>query len=79
MGGAQSSSGGVADLPYSFGRKFETLDAYLNHLECNAGPIDLPWWKEVRPGVFQEMTSVPEARAAIATRAELMTRYGFDR
>src|SRR5215212_483194 len=44
---------GVRDLPDSFGRSFATLDEYLEHLRNYAGPVDLPWYREVRPGVYE--------------------------
>ena len=70
---------GVANLPFSMGKKFATLDAYLAHLKCFAGPIDKPWWKEIRPGVYEHVTTATNAKREIATRAELMKRFGFSR
>ena len=74
-----SSTGGIADLPFAMGRRFATLDDYLAHLECRAGPIDLPWWKQIRPGVYKLMTTATNAQPQTATRAELMKRFGFKR
>lgn len=70
---------GIAGLPHSFGHRFQSLDDYLMHLECHAGPIDLPWWKEVQPGVYQRVTTATNAGPEMATRAELMKRFGFTR
>jgi hypothetical protein len=67
---------GVANLPYARGRTFRTLDEYLAHLEAQ-GALDLPWWREIRPGVYERVTSMPEARREVATREELMRRFGF--
>lgn len=67
------------DLPYARGRSFESLDAYLAYLQQYNGPIDLPWWREVSPGVYELQTSMREASRERATRAELMTRFGFTR
>ena len=71
----------VASLPYARGQTFRALDDYLAHLE-RQGAMDLPWWREVEPGVYELVTSfrpldggAPER----ATRAELMRRYGFTR
>ena len=72
------SDEGVANLPYARGRTFRTLDEYLAHLEVQ-GALDLPWWREIRPGVYERMTSMPEARREVATREELMRRFGFKR
>ncbi|HEY3720410.1 MAG TPA: hypothetical protein VGL41_09750 [Roseiarcus sp.] len=69
----------MANLPFAMGRKFATLDAYLAHLECFAGPIDKPWWKEIRPGVYEHVTTATNAQQEVATRAELMKRFGFSR
>ena len=70
---------GVANLPFAMGKKFASLDAYLTHLECFAGPIDKPWWKEIRPGVFEHVKTATNAKREIATRADLMKRFGFSR
>jgi hypothetical protein len=75
--GACDSPQGIAGLPFAHGRRFCALDDYLGHLENHAGPIGQPWWKEVRPGVFQHMTTATNARRETATRAELMKRFGF--
>src|SRR5262245_48280273 len=75
----QSSTGEpVANLPYARGKTFRTLDEYLAHLEAQ-GAVDLPWWREIRPGVYERVTSMPEARREVATREELMRRFGFTR
>ena len=69
----------IANLPFARGRTFASLDEYLAHLEANAA-IDLPYWREIRPGVYQWTVRMPEAKEAeIATREELMRRYGFER
>lgn len=74
-----SSHDGIANLPYAMGRRFRTLDDYLVHLKCRAAPIDLPWWREVRPGVYRYETTKLGAPQQLATRAELMKRFGFTR
>jgi hypothetical protein len=74
---ASNSNGGVANLPFAMGKSFASLDAYLNYLECFAGPIDKPWWKEVRPGVYQHVKTATNAQPETATRDELMQRFGF--
>jgi hypothetical protein len=68
---------GVANLPFSHGRRFHTLDEYLAHLRENAAPIDQPWWREIRPGVYEHVKRMPGATREIATRAELKKRFGF--
>lgn len=69
----------VANLPFSHGKVFRTLDEYLEHLEHHAKPIDQPWWREIRPGVYEHVKRMPEARREIATREELRKRFGFSR
>lgn len=72
-------SGGVARLPYARGKTFRTLDEYLAHLE-RQGAIDLPWWRKVKPGLYERVTSrVPPGPPERATREELMRRFGFTR
>ena len=73
-----SKSGeGVADLPYSWGKRFSSLDEYLEHLRCHAAPIDLPWWRQVRPGLYEQVVRMRGAERRTATREELMKRFGF--
>lgn len=74
---ACNSTEGVAKLPYSYGHRFCSLDEYLSHLERNAAPIDQPWWRPIRPGVYEHVKRMPGAKPEIATRAELMRRFGF--
>ena len=69
----------LADLPYARGRSFESLRAYLAYLEQYNGPIDLPWWRELRPGVYQQVIRMTDAEPETATREELMQRFGFAR
>ena len=77
---AQAPDGrGIANLPFAMGKTFDTLDAYLAHLKCSGGPIGKPWWREVRPGVYEHVTSATNARNEVASRAELMKRFGFSR
>ena len=64
---------------FAMGKAFPTLEAYLAHLECFAAPIDKPWWREIRPGVYEHMTSVTNARREVATRAELLNWFGFSK
>lgn len=69
---------GVARLPFARGRTFCSLDAYLAHLE-RQGAIDLPWWRQVRPGVYEHVKRITGADREVATRAQLMKRFGFTR
>jgi len=79
-GVAGGKSQGIASLPFAMGRRFATLDSYLLHLECHAQPVDSPWWKQIRPGIYKHMTTATNVpKDEIATRAELMKRFGFSR
>lgn len=68
----------VAGLPYARGKSFAGLDDYLRHLQSNAA-VDLPWWREIRPGVYEHVKTMRGAAPEIATRAELMKKFGFSR
>lgn len=74
---APAAGQAVAGLPFSHGKSFRTLDEYLDHLERYAAPIDQPWWREIRPGVYEHVKRMPGAPRETATRAELMQRFGF--
>lgn len=69
---------GVAKLPFAQGHVFATLDDYLAHLKRQSA-IDLPWWREVSPGVYEHVRRMPEGARETATRAELLKRFGFAR
>ena len=73
------SDSGVAGLPFSRGHKFATLDSYLSYLEQYNGTIDMPWWREIEPGVYRYEVRMAgnEAPPEVATRAELEKRFGF--
>jgi len=77
--GACDTDKGVAKLPFAHGHRFCTLDEYLAHLERNAAPIDQPWWRPIRPGVYEHVKRMTGAKPEIATRAQLMKRFGFSK
>lgn len=72
---------GVSGLPHAGGRTFRTLDAYLAYLKDYAGPTDRPWYREIRPGVFelQRGNLRDGAPRRVYTREELERRFGFRR
>ncbi|MFB0610732.1 hypothetical protein [Aurantiacibacter poecillastricola] len=74
-----AGEGGVANLPFSRGRTFATLDAYLAYLEQYNGPLDMPWWREISPGVYRQQLYIAnlDVEPETATRAELEKRFGF--
>lgn len=67
---------GVSGLPFARGAVFSCLDDYLVHLETQ-GAIDLPWWREISPGVYEQVLRMTGAAREVATREELMQRFGF--
>lgn len=74
------AGGARRDLPFAHGRSFATLDEYLAHLRDRAGPVGQPWYREIRPGVYELVTSLrPRGEPEIYTREELMGRFGFTR
>lgn len=75
---AAAEGASVAGLPYARGKRFGTLDAYLSHLESNAA-LDLPWWRQVRPGLYEHVKHMRGAAPEMATRAQLLKRFGFTR
>ncbi len=61
--------------------RFGTFDEYLAFLR-QRGALDMPWWREVEPGVYELVTSyrpVDGQAPQRATREELMRRFGFTR
>ena len=75
--GEKTEDGGVANLPYARGKVFYNLDEYLAHLE-QLSAIDLPYWHEISPGVYEHVIRMPNAERETATRAELLERFGFE-
>ena len=78
----KAETAGIAGLPYASGRSFPTLDAYLAYLEKYAAPMDRPWYRQVRPGLYvRETGNMRPAPAAkkLFTREELERSFGFRR
>ena len=67
----------IAALPYARGHSFTSLDSYLDYLEHANGPIDLPWWRKVKPDLYEHMIRMPGAVPERATREQLLERFGF--
>ncbi|MFW2829151.1 hypothetical protein [Sphingomonas sp. ID0503] len=68
---------GRTGLPYARDRSFATLDEYLAFRE-KQGAIDLPWYREVSPGVYELQTRrLPPPEKTRFTRAELAAKFGF--
>jgi hypothetical protein len=80
--GSTSADGtrpGVKPLPFAQGRRFATLEHYLA-FRRSRGVIDLPWYREVSPGLFElQTTKKPAPPTQRFTRAELARLFGFER
>ena len=69
----------IPSLPHAAGRTFATLDDYLAFLR-ERGAYDVPWYREVRPGIYELVTRRAPGKAALTfTREELARRFGFAR
>ena len=82
---SSASNGEVAmtNSSAAISERFPTLDAYLAWLRDTQAPVDGPWYREVRPGVFVLQTggnlkldggNPPEQTF---TREELERKFGF--
>lgn len=75
----------VADESLPINQRFHNLDEYLAWLRKYAGPVDKPWYKEIRPGVYELQTAgnlhldVPNNEKRVFTRAELEKKFGFSK
>lgn len=72
---------GGRTLPHAAGREFRTLEAYLAYLRDFAAPMDRPWYREVKPGLYrlERGNFRGEAEERLFTREELERRFGFRR
>ena len=83
---ASASQGNrVTDKQIPINQRFHTLDEYLAWLHKTAAPADRPWYKEIRPGVYEVQTAgnlhldVPSNEKRVFTRAELEKKFGFSK
>lgn len=77
--GGAAGEGGTKALPFAQGQSFETLDAYLAHLET-LGTIGIRWYQRRPDGSYVVVERLPPGSAPqIFTRQELLERYGFAR
>jgi hypothetical protein len=73
----------VANKSIPLNQRFATLDAYLAYLEKRSH-ADGAWYREIRPGIYRYETGNfrpdrPDDQKRIFTRAELASKFGFDR
>ncbi|WP_439139942.1 hypothetical protein [Roseicyclus sp.] len=75
--GGGPAAGGIADLPYAQGQVFDTLDAYLAHLQT-LGTLGITWYRALPDGRYEAVRRrAPGTPPTIFTRQELLDRYGF--
>jgi hypothetical protein len=84
---AADREGGTVANQAPINERFRSLDEYLAFLERTQAPVDGPWYREIRPGVFELMTGNLRVVGAIGepqqpqkqifTREELARKYGF--
>ena len=72
----------VGDANIPINKRYRTLEEYLAYLERYQGPVDGPWYKEIRPGVYELQTGnlqldAPDTQKRIFTREELKKKFGF--
>lgn len=77
MAEESSQEPAIAGLPFAQGRSFASLDDYLAFLKAR-GTHDVPWYREVRPGVYELVTRRrPGTPPQIFTREQLAQKFGF--
>jgi hypothetical protein len=69
-----------AQLPIN--QRFRSLNEYLAFLEKNQAPIDKPWYRQIRPGVYELQTGnfrplAEKGSKRVFTREELEKKFGF--
>ncbi len=68
---------GPTELPFSQGQTFDTLDAYLAHLE-GLGTMGITWYERRPDGTYEMVRRrTPGTPAIILTRRELLERFGY--
>lgn len=72
---ANGSGDGVSGLPHSGQRSFDTLDAYLAHLERGAAELGIVWYRLRPDGRYDR---IGRGGPVIVTRQELARQFGFD-
>ena len=66
-----------SDLPFAQGRSFASLEEYLAFRE-RRGAYDVPWYREISPGVYELVTRRrPGSAPQTFTREQLRVQFGF--
>jgi hypothetical protein len=81
---ATAAGGGVHSNDIPINQRFRNLDEYLAFLEQTQATVDGPWYRQVRPGIYELQTGgnlhEDEPRVAAQptfTREELERKFGF--
>ena len=81
---ARNAGTNVTNAQLPINQRFASLDEYLAYLEKMNGPIDKPWYRQIRPDVYELQTGNyrplggdPQKR--IFTRDELKRKFGFSK
>jgi hypothetical protein len=74
----------VSNEQLPINQRFRSLDDYLAWLKETQAPVDGPWYKEIRSGVYELQTGnlhldVPSTEQRVFTREELEKKFGFSR
>jgi len=81
---ASNPGNNVTNEQVPVSQQFRNLDEYLAHLERTQGPVDGPWYKELRPGIYELQTGnlhldTPDREERTFTRQELERKFGFSK
>lgn len=63
-----SQQGPVSNLSFSQGQSFATLAEYLE-FRRRRGEYDVPWYREIKPGTYELVSSADRVRSAKSTLA----------
>jgi hypothetical protein len=83
--GAGMGEKNLNDPSAPISERFATLDDYLAFLERTQAPVDGPWYRQVRPGIYELQTAGnlhldgADARKQTFTREELERKFGFSK
>jgi hypothetical protein len=85
---AASNSGKNVTDEQAINQRFSSLDEYLAFLKRTQAPVDRPWYKQVRPGIYELQTGnlrvlgtggeEPQVKQTF-TRDELERKFGFSK
>ncbi len=85
---AADGGGGIVSDQVPINQRFRSLDEYLAFLERTQAPVDGPWYRQIRPDLFELVSGnmrvvgslgekQPEQQKHLFTREELEKKYGF--